>query len=165
MRLSSNILLPILYTNLNYTLHLSKEHVYPKSYLKNLPKAKCDLHNIFLCPYDLNNIRSNYAFTDKLDDSFVQVTDECYVSKQKKLFYPRETDRGIIARSILYMRYRYNIRYGFMGSPEEMLMLLRWNNEFLPTQDEINHNRVASARQGRGNIFIAEKSEKMMDFL
>lgn len=153
----SNILLPILYTNLSYTLHFSKEHVYPRSFLKGLPQAKCDHHNIFMCPYDLNNIRSNYAYTDKLDNSFMQVTDDCYVSRKKRLFYPPATDRGIIARSILYMRYRYKLRNGFMSSKEDTLMLLRWNKQYLPTQEEINKNLIVTAKQGNSNIFVAEK--------
>mgnify|MGYP001204397815 CR=1 FL=1 len=173
-----SLLLPILYTNVNYTLHYSKEHIYPKSYLTGLPKAKCDFHNIYFCSYDLNNIRSNYAFTDELDNTFVKVTDECYVSRSKKLFYPRPIDRGVIARSILYMRDRYKIKdecrckgddgcgTGFMNSPKDIKMLIRWNREYSPSQEEfIRHDTIAKKQGVRNKFLLCRVAKDTLTFL
>lgn len=155
-----SLLLPLLYTNINYTLHYSKEHIYPKSHLAGIPKAKCDFHNIYFCSYDLNSIRSNYAFTDKLDDTFVKVTDECYVSRSKKLFYPRPIDRGVIARAILYMSDRYKVKEGFMNTPDDIRMLVKWNREYSPSTDEIARHDVVSKKHGISNKYLLCRAAK-----
>ena len=54
------------------------------------------------------------------------------------MFYPREQDRGIVARAILYMNYNYNY-----NKFENLEMYLEWNNKYKPTFNEYIHNEFA----------------------
>ena len=103
--IKNNNLFPILYSDKG---SMSLEHIYPKHLLN--PNHYNDYHNIFKASKELNNARSNYVFSDNINIKWQKIKDDNYISNNYKLFMPREKDRGIIARSILYMRYKYNYR-------------------------------------------------------
>ena len=54
---------PNIYNINKYTDNkLTQEHIYPSSFLNS--KHKNNMHNLFKCNKEINNIRSNYKFTD-----------------------------------------------------------------------------------------------------
>ena len=118
--LKKSALIPILYTTILNPHVKSLDDIYPKS-LCNKPHNK-DIHNIYPTSYNLNFIRSNYNYSIlNISDSDVININNNLISKKRQLFYPREQDRGIVARAILYMNYNYNYNYisracGFIAS-------------------------------------------------
>ena len=54
-----------LFEEYKYYNDLTAEHIFPQSFIKIYPKAKFDMHNIFLTNGKLNSYRSNYKFVDE----------------------------------------------------------------------------------------------------
>ena len=102
---------------------LTAEHVFPQSYMKNYEKAKFDMHNIYLTSAINNNYRSNYKFYDE-DEFLININDNDFIKLPKKkyelynnytnyrsndlkIFIPNYYSRGMIARSIAYIKLNY----------------------------------------------------------
>lgn len=136
---------PVLYSDatMNGTTF---EHVYPQCYLDK--NSKQDLHNIFLADRYLNSLRSNYAYSNKrmglnLYDNFI-----CH---ERRVFTPRDKDKGIIARTLLYMHDTYNV--------DPMIsrrILLKWCAVYRPCMKEYLRNKIIYKIQGRENRYITE---------
>lgn len=130
------------------------EHIFPKCYMNKI--SHNDMHNIFKCNGEINNMRSNYKYTDERDlwnlKDFTKIhnTDN-YISTKNKLFIPEEESRGIIARTIMYMSYEYKYKYSKVIDTE---VLIDWCLTYPPTKHEINHNNDAFRRQYKRNKFI-----------
>lgn len=136
---------PILYTNSKDYLNI--EHIYPKSFLhKNHTK---ELHNIYASCPKYNQLRSNYKFDDFVDKSLC-------ADHKNKLFIPRNKDKGIIARSILFMMYKYN--YSMYNVIKSETLLLNWFIKYKPTKKEVIHNIYAKNKQGYDNPLITNYS-------
>jgi endonuclease I len=134
---------------------LTQEHIYPKSFLNS--KHKNNMHNLFKCNKEINNIRSNYKFTDfkfikinKNDFTKINNTDN-YVSIKHKLFVPEDESKGIIARSIMYMCYEYKYK---TNKVIDSNILIDWCLNYPPTEEEINHNNIVFYKQYTRNKFI-----------
>ena len=118
--LKKSALIPILYTTILNPHVKSLEHIYPKS-LCNKPHNK-DIHNIYPTSYNLNFIRSNYNYSIlNISEPDVININNNLISKKRQLFYPREQDRGIIARAILYMNHNYAINMPYKGINSPLL--------------------------------------------
>ena len=65
---NSNII-PLLYSNLFYNSFNTLEHIYPKSYIKNI-SHNYDIHNIYTSNYNMNALRSNYKYSE-LNNNYV----------------------------------------------------------------------------------------------
>jgi endonuclease I len=78
-----------------------------------------------------------------------------YISHEYKLFKPRDDDKGIIARAILYMIYKYNYKILM-----DKVILYNWclNNE--PSIKEEFHNLNGYKLQGNNNPFISKYYDK-----
>jgi endonuclease I len=145
MILRKSPLLPLLYTNM--VINTTLEHIIPVSYMKNHIHAR-DFHNIYATTDKINQLRCNYEY-GVLPKSCYKYEDNI-ICKKNKIFYPRKQDRGIIARSILYMRDKYNYtNFGDMALYEE------WNIQYRPTQKEIIHNEIGYLIQGNLNKYIS----------
>ena len=134
---------------------LTQEHIYPRSLMNR--KTQNDMHNLFKCDKEINNIRSNYKFTDfnfiKINiNDFTKINDTYnYVSVKNKLFVPENESKGIIARSIMHMCYTYKYKSNKIIDND---ILIDWCLKYPPTEQEINHNNVAFSRQYTRNKFI-----------
>lgn len=166
----SNKGLPVLYYNSKNIEQLSLEHIFPKCFIDK--KHHNDLHNIYTANKLVNNIRSNYKFIDNKDDNFLLSNDKWikihgnnYIDKKNRLFIPKNADKGIISRSILYMCHKYNY------SPKKVIdvdTLIDWCMEYKPSQFEKNHNIYVYNKQHSDNKFISNydkkfKLEKLID--
>lgn len=148
------------------------EHIVPKSVLRQLgaqySEAAEDLHNIFLTSKRINQIRSNYRFSD-LPDMFLRrtkikkVDKECWleigcgmlINHRQKIFVPNQgPDKGIIARAILYMLSRFPQLHADDIIKGGMSTLLLWNKMHPPSIAEILHSKRAAQLTNRSNIFL-----------
>lgn len=149
--LKHNTILPTLY-NEKYG-HMSIEHIYPKCFL--IQNHYNDFHNTFRANKVINNIRSNYMFSDIKNISWLYVGNDNYISHKHKLFNPRDIDKGIIARAILYMNYKYN--YKFLMNKD---ILYNWCINYEPDIKEQLHNINGYKLQGNYNPFISKFYDK-----
>ena len=145
----TNIITPNIYSITNPN---TLEHVFPKS----LTKAHSnDLHNLFICNGDINNIRSNYKFIDDSDilsnNNWIKLGKNNYVNKKNGLFIPNNESKGIVARAIMYMSYAHGYNYENIINYNN---LIKWCITFPPTKEEYNHNNIAYEYQKRRNQFI-----------
>lgn len=145
---SSN-LIPLLYTS-QFCSHINTlEHVYPRCFTdQNIHNR--DIHNIFATTYTMNSLRSNFTF-DILDPKSQDVInlDNTLISRNKKIIYPSISDRGVIARAVLYMQSTYN--YSDFGNYS---LYSEWNDKCKPRIKECIHNEFAYVIQGTRNPHI-----------
>ena len=149
--LKNNILLPTLYNDKSEIMSI--EHVYPKCFLKELHNN--DFHNTFRASKFINNLRSNYMFSDIKNISWIHVSNDNYISHKYKLFNPRNTDKGIIARAILYMNYKYDYKIIMCKD-----IIYKWCINYEPTFKEKLHNFYGYKIQGNYNPFISKFYDK-----
>ena len=136
------------------------------------------MHNIFLTTAYLNNYRSNYKYVDennyliyKDNKPYLNFTNELvfydphknYKNNKLKIFIPYLESRGIISRSIAYMKMTY---------PELVLekvidleILIKWNNQYPPTEIEKKQNEIINTIQGNYNPFIFNNRNIENNFL
>ena len=145
MILRKSPLLPILYSNV--VLNTTLEHIIPVSYMRNHIHAR-DIHNIYSTTDKMNQLRCNYEF-DYLPRSCMKYENNM-ICKKNKIIYPREEDRGIIARSILYMCDEYNYtNYG------NIKLYKFWNKKYKTSEKEVLHNEIGYLIQGKYNKYIS----------
>lgn len=153
----------------NYYNDLTAEHIFPQSFIKSYPKAKFDMHNIFLTNAKMNSYRSNYKFVDENDYlvnnnyiNYINLKSKLvsynnsinYRNNSLKLFIPIHTSRGLIARSIAYMKYTYDDL--ILDNVINKNVLLKWNTQYPPTEIEKKQNLLIENIQGNKNIFITQ---------
>ena len=153
-----------LFKEYNYYNDLTAEHIFPQSYIKIYPKAKFDMHNIFLTRSELNNYRSNYKFIDETEclinfDNSINFENSInydnyinYKNNSLKIFIPLHSSRGLIARSIAYMKYTYEDL--ILEKVIDKNTLLKWNYQYPPSEIEKKQNLLIKQVQGNENIFI-----------
>jgi len=158
---------PVIYTYLSSN-KFNFEHVYPKCYMNK--KHRNDMHNIFKSDIYINNVRSNYKYIDHNDrefklynHSFEQLykTDN-YVSSKLALFVPDNNSKGLIARTIMYMTYKYNYDYKKVIDIDN---LINWYFKYPPTKYEYAHNNLVAQVQKNRNSFIDMHGHKKYDKL
>lgn len=145
---------------------LSIEHVCPRSYCKNLLCAKYDMHNLFLTDSDINRMRSNYKFIDeKCVDYYLGVGSGVGSGvelgkgnyKYNNMFIPRWSSRGVVARSIAYMKFIYPKMV--LNNIIDMDVLIDWDYLYPPLDWEIARNKLIYKYQENINPFV----EKLLD--
>ena len=122
------------------------EHIYPKSKINKT--AHNDFHNIYRTSVFYNSLRSNYQYINGLNDSSI-------ISHKNKKFVPRECDKGIIARALIYMTWKYGYK-PFIDTN----LLYNWTLCYKPTIFEYNHNLIVKKFQGYDNPFIMNYNKK-----
>ena len=147
---------------------LTAEHIFPQSFIKEYPESKFDMHNIYLTSANINNFRSNYKYMDHIH--YLKIINEnkyislpktelklyndysYYKSNSLKIFIPNNYSRGMIARSIAYMKIMYiNIN---IDNVIDINTLKKWNILYPPNLYEKNRNNIIKYYQGNENIFI-----------
>ena len=139
------------YTKYN---NLTAEHVFPQSFTKYYSKANKDMHNIYLTNYYTNNLRSNKKFSHGshyLDEDI-----------SKKVYVPCSNSRGIIARTLAYMKYTYPLLN--LSNVIDTNIILLWNELYPPTELELKKNNIIYNYQGNKNIFI-EDNKMLTQFI
>tara|TARA_Y100000992_G_scaffold302656_3_gene278054 strand:+ start:16979 stop:17641 length:663 start_codon:yes stop_codon:yes gene_type:complete len=147
---------------------LTAEHVFPQSFIKRYPESKFDMHNIYLTSSITNNFRSNYKYVD--EKNYIKIINQTkyivlpksdlkiynnlfyYRSNPLNIFIPNHSSRGMIARSIAYMKFTYielNI-----DSVIDIYTLKKWNILYPPSFYEKYRNYIIKLSQGNENIFI-----------
>ena len=149
--LKNNILLPTLYNDKCYPMSI--EHIYPKCFLNH--RHTNDFHNTFRASKNINNLRSNYMYSDVKNITWDHINNGNYISHKHKLFKPRDIDKGVIARAILYMKYKYN--YNLLMNKN---MLYNWCIKYEPTFKENLHNLNGIKIQGNDNPLISKFYDK-----
>jgi len=141
-------------TKLNsYTKYndLTAEHIFPQSFTKHYLKANKDMHNIYLTNYYTNNLRSNKKFSQFVNENM-----------STKVFIPCNYSRGLIARSLVYMKYTYPSLN--LSSVIDYNIIILWNTLYPPNEYEFKKNNIIYTYQGNKNIFI-EDSKKLECFV
>ena len=147
---------PVIYTYLKSS-KFNLEHVYPKCYMNK--QHYNDMHNIFKSDIYINNVRSNYKYIDNDDKVFKLYnhgfkklyTSDNYVNSKFGLFVPDDASKGLIARAIMYMSYKYKYDYRKVIDTDN---LINWCFKYPPSKLEYTHNNLISQIQKNRNIFI-----------
>ena len=130
---------------------LTAEHIFPQSFTKQYLKANKDMHNIYLTNYYTNNLRSNKRFSQFFNENM-----------SSKVYIPCIYSRGLIARSLVYMKYTYPSLN--LSSVIDYNIIILWNTLYPPTEYEFKKNNIIYNYQGNKNIFI-EDSKKLEYFV
>ena len=140
------------------------EHLIPKYYLKKNDinkKAFNDLHLLHLANAKINSHRQHYKFDNLEDNKSIylnvngDVTEDdryCAKSVKKKLFDPPDESKGIIARSICYFYWTYNL--SFHKDILDRKTLISWNKQYKVRDFEKNKNKKVFNIQQNKNIFV-----------
>ena len=103
---------------------------------KQFMQMESDKRNLVPAIGEINADRSNFAYADSahLESQNSKQYGKCdvYTDFKHKKFYPRKSERGIIARIYLYMSERYNITL----SAEEEKLMRKWDKLYPPTPYE-----------------------------
>lgn len=164
-------------SNYNWKCHQTKkpsatdvnaEHIVPQSTFKSKTPMVSDLHHLLPAAAKLNNLRSNYNFTE-VDYSeckqfcrgmkcSTQVPSDpdiySCITKNKK-WIPIKQDRGRVARAVLYF---YTMYDEYPMSVGELSLFKKWNNDYLPNDYEKMRNERINVSQGNRNPYIDDPS-------
>lgn len=148
--LKNNIVFPKLY---NINDKSSLEHIYPKSLL--LKKDVNDIHNIYCASKKINNIRSNYIFSDETKINWIKINNDNFICHHNKLFNPNNNDKGIISRALLYMTFKHKYKLYINKNT-----LYKWCINYQPDIKEQLHNIYGLQILGYDNPFITKFYDK-----
>lgn len=125
------------------------EHVFPQSLFSQNDPMRSDLNHLYSTDETANNIRSNYPYGIITGNPSWQINGSKYLSK---VFEPRDSAKGRVARSLLYFVLRYQDYSNFVAPQENLLRT--WHFQFMP--DAMDHRRdsIVAVHQGRHNILI-----------
>ena len=144
--------------------YVNAEHVVPQSSFNKDQPMVSDLHHLFSAPKPLNELRSNYPFSEISYDKCFKFCkgQDCTTSRPSnpdeysclgmnpKVWMPRKADRGVVARAVLY----FYTMYDYPISVGEVSTFLKWNSLYLPNAREISRNNILNATQGNRNPYI-----------
>lgn len=155
----------------------NREHLWAKS--RGFPKksslAYRDLHHIRASDRSINTWRSNRYFIEftESEELLLKRNSECLEGcfKDQHYFEPPEEIKGDIARSLLYMAFRYDgdiqdktpdliisSKYpdpkSKIGEWGGLCTLIQWHQEDPPQETEFYRNNIVQIWQGNRNPFI-----------
>lgn len=148
--LKNTLLFPQLYNNNDKS---SLEHIYPKSLL--LKTHVNDIHNIYCASKKINNLRSNYIFSDVAKINWIKINKDNFICHHYKLFNPCDKDKGIISRALLYMTFKHNYKLYINKN-----ILYKWCINYQPDIKEQLHNIYGLQILGHDNPFITKYYDK-----
>jgi endonuclease I len=121
------------------------EHIYPQSRLEgniDFEEAKNDLHHLRSADIDVNEMRSNYPYTEGSGT---------YELINGNSWYPGDDWRGDVARMVMYVNLKYGEPFSDVGN---LQMFLRWNVEDPVSEFELQRQEIIESAQGNRNPFI-----------
>lgn len=116
-------------------------------------RIESDMHNMYPSLRDVNKLRSSMPFTVIKGEKAAVRGCDFEVDYRSRMVEPRPAVRGEIARSMLYMADRYDLKL-FKRQRE---LLERWRREDPVTDKERERNRKISELQGSTNRYISRK--------
>jgi hypothetical protein len=137
------------YNGKNYNIYTgfgaygNREHVVPASKLRAVGAKEDDLHNLRAAVVSVNSTRSNYPFTNAATGANWKLINGA--------FYPGEEHVGDVARIVLYITLRNNIKITEVGSYQ---MFLTWHEQDPVSDFEISRNEKIFGIQKSRNPFI-----------
>jgi deoxyribonuclease-1 len=135
-------------TDCQTTYSFNTEHTFPQGFFSSLEPMKSDLHHLFPTDDNANNVRASYPFGVVSNPTWTQGGSK-YANS---IFEPRDAQKGITARAMLYFVIRYQNYSGFLTSQESILRT--WNNTFPPLQVERVRNDQIDGMQHNRNPFV-----------
>jgi deoxyribonuclease-1 len=129
-------------------LGFNTEHTYPQSMFNQNVPMRSDLHHLFPTTVSSNSKRASLAFGTVSNPSWQQGG-----SKQGNgVFEPRDAQKGLTARAMLYFVLRYQNYNNFLTGQESILR--QWHQDFPPDAVEKQRNEAIETIQGNRNPFI-----------
>ncbi|MDJ0739037.1 MAG: endonuclease [Gammaproteobacteria bacterium] len=142
------------------------EHVYPMSWVakalrcgdrqacrrksKRFNEIESDMHNMYPARKDLNRERGSYPFRELRGERHVERGCDLEIDHRARAVEPRPAVRGDIARAMLYIADRYDMKI----YERQRRTLLRWHSDDPPDAAERRRNRRIADRQGNPNPWI-----------
>lgn len=136
------------------------EHVVPKKYLIS-EEQNTNLYNLFLSDKVVNCKRSDFKFTELQFNNSAQLfyKNGNIIDYKNRLFCPRECDKGVIARSIAYMKLNYNISIDKIIEKDVLKQWLLNKNNGLRYQEYCKYKFILKTT-GVDNPFISKYFKK-----
>ena len=148
--------------------YVNAEHIVPQSTFDKKTPMVSDLHHLLPAASKLNNMRSNYNFTEVDYDQCQQFCREMSCSKNRpsnpdeyscltkdRKWMPMKEDRGRVARAVLYF---YTMYDQYPISVGEIELFKKWNRLYKPGQFEKLRNERLNISQGNRNPYIDDPS-------
>lgn len=145
------------------------EHVFPMSWVarslrcgdrqscrarsERFNEIESDMHNMYPARKDLNRRRGSMAYAVIKGEHWVEPGCDLEIDERRRRVEPRPAVRGDIARAMLYMADRYELKL----YREQRELLQRWERADPPDHAEKAHNRRVREVQGWGNPLIEGK--------
>eukprot|EP00768_Dysnectes_brevis_P009417 gnl/Dysnectes_brevis/946_a1053_6710.p1 GENE.gnl/Dysnectes_brevis/946_a1053_6710~~gnl/Dysnectes_brevis/946_a1053_6710.p1 ORF type:complete len:258 (-),score=58.30 gnl/Dysnectes_brevis/946_a1053_6710:53-826(-) len=151
-----------------YNADLNCEHLVPQSFFGKKEPMKSDMHHLRPSYMPDNSARSNYGFklleVSEIQKYYNQRTittsrpsDPENWSKLKKstAWEPRDQVKGNVARAVLYFFSVYpDYIDKLRDTVDSMDDTVNWNDEFLPTDDQLAYHEGIADAQGNRNFFV-----------
>jgi len=147
------------------------EHVYPMGWVvralrcgdrracrydsKQFNRIESDMHNMYPARRDLNKERGSYPFRELGGERRVEAGCDLEIDHRRRAVEPRPAVRGNIARSMLYMADRYDLKI----YQRQRRTLLKWHRADPVDEAERRRNRLIAKLQGKPNPWIAPVSD------
>lgn len=148
---------------------INVEHTWPQSkFSGRYPKEmqKSDLHHLFPTDSTMNSLRGNNIFGEvDREDKRPKCTTSKYgtgTAGGVKIFEPPDNHKGHVARALFY----FSVRYEMAMSPQEEVIMKKWNREHPVDEEEMARNDVIQKIQMNRNPFIdyPELADRINDF-
>lgn len=138
-------------------------HIYPTAWMANalncadeamcdfarFKDASADLHNLWPVEQKMLEMRRHYVFTEKSDREGKK--GDCNFVTYPRGVEPREWAKGEIARSMLYIIWKYRLPdYG------QIPLMVKWAKAYPPNAEEKWRNEKVLKIQGNDNPFISD---------
>lgn len=111
--------------------------------------ATSDLHNMWPIDEKMIDKRKHYAFMEKTADAEGKKTDCNFITYPKGV-EPREWSKGEIARSVLYVVWKYRF-----PDYDQIPLMVKWANTYPPNAEEKWRNEKIKQIQRNENPFIS----------
>ena len=160
-----------LYCDADFAAHdrsYNIEHVYPMAWVsralrcgdrhacrRNSPvfnEIESDMHNMYPVRKDLNRERAAYPYREIRGERRVEPGCDLEIDHRARMVEPPPVSRGNIARAMLYMEGRYDLKL----YQRQRRLLLEWHRADPVDEHESWRNRRIKAVQGEPNPWIEQ---------
>ena len=128
--------------------NFNTEHTWPQSLFSSNDPMVSDLHHLFPTDDNSNGERGNNPFGVVSNPSWTVGGSK----SDNSLFEPRDVQKGITARAMIYFLLRYQNYSNFFTSQENVLRT--WHHNFPPDQVEKKRNNDIQVWQHNRNPFV-----------
>lgn len=139
--------------------NVNTEHTWPQSKFGSSEPMQSDMFHLFVVDAGVNSRRSNYPFAKVGSPSWTD-NGAKYGSSQ---FEPRDAQKGVTARAMLYFVTRYQNYGNFLSESvtdenglyvQQEVLMRRWAAAFPPTEKDSLRNEAIFKLQKNRNPFI-----------